>query len=163
MTPHPDDDPAVDPAFPLALRRAGEVLTGGLVALSPWPFASNSAGFEFLLGLGVLALVALWAAYAATVGRLSFRPDAVSVALAGLALWSAGQLVPLPEAVVGVVGPARLDWHRTLIPAVGESLPGGGDTVARATWLPLTVDAAATRTFLARVLGLLLLYAAVRN
>ncbi len=163
MTPHPDDDPAIDAAQPLALRRAGELLTGGLVALSPWPLASNSAGFEFLLGLGVLALVALWAAYAATVGRLSFRPDAVSVALAGLVVWSAVQLVPLPEVVVGVVSPARLDWHRTLIPAVGETLPGGGDPVARATWLPLTVDAAATRTFLARVLGLLLLYAAVRN
>ena len=161
MSDHPADDP--EASLPRALRRAGELVAGGLVALSPWPLASNSAGYEYLLGLGVLLLVALWAAHAAAVGRLGFRPDVVSVTLAGLALLSACQLVPLPEVVVGVLSPARLEWHRTLIPAVTETLPGGGEPVARPTWLPLTIDAAATRTFLARVLGLLLLYAAVRN
>ncbi len=156
-----DADPDETP-LPRTLRRAGELTAGALVALSPWPLASNAAGFEYLLALGVLTLTALWAAHAAAVGRLGFRPDVVSVALAGLALLSACQLVPLPEAVVGVLSPARLDWHRTLLPAVEETLPGG-EPAARATWLPLTVDAAATRTFLARTLGLLLLYAAVRN
>ncbi len=157
-----DADPAEAP-LPRNLRRAGELTAGGLVALSPWPLASNAAGSEYLLALGVLALTALWAAHAAAAGRLGFRPDVVSVALAGLALLSAFQLVPLPEAVVGVLSPARLEWHRTLTPAVEETLPGGGESAARATWLPLTVDAAATRTFLARALGLLLLYSAVRN
>ncbi len=163
MSDRPDDGPAGEAPLPRALRRGGELVVGALVALSPWPLASSAAGPEYLLGLGVLLLTALWAAHAAAVGRLGFRPDAVSVALAGLVLLSAGQLAPLPEAVVGVLSPARLEWHRTLTPAVAETLPGGGGAVARPTWLPLTVDAAATRTFLARALGLLLLYAAVRN
>ena len=157
-----DADPDEAP-LPRTLRRAGEVTAGAMVALSPWPLASNAAGFEYVLALGVLTLTALWAAHAAAVGRLGFRPDVVSVALAGLALLSVVQLVPLPEAVVGVLSPARLEWHRALTPAVEETLPGGGEPATRATWLPLTVDRAATRTFLARTLGLLLLYAAVRN
>ena len=146
-----------------ALRRAGEVLLLALVVLSPWPIACNEPAFELILGAGILTLVGLWLAYSTLVDRFTFCPDIVSVCLAGLILWTAIQLIPLPEFVVGWIAPARLDWHRDLQPTLSEMLPGSLATTPRSTFLPLTVDTSATRTFLARVLGLLLLYAVVRN
>src|SRR5579883_1709854 len=145
------------------VRGAGEVVFFSLVVLSPWPFASNEPPFESALSAGVLLLTALWAVHAAIVGSLSLRPDVVSVCLSGMALWSAVQLVPLPERIVGWVSPARLEWHRTLLPAESELLPGEADPIPRPTSLPLTIVPAETRTFLARTLGVLLVYAAARN
>ena len=87
----------------------------------------------------------------------------VSVCLFGLVLWSAAQLIPLPEPVVGVVSPTRLEWHRTLLPEQSEVLPGEAGPVARPSTLPLTIDPSATRTFLVRVLGVLLVYLIARN
>lgn len=145
------------------LRAAGEVVLFTAVALSPWLFACDEPAFEFLLTALVGLLAALWAIHAVVTRRFVLQPDVVVVALGGLAVWSAVQLVPLPEAVVGVLSPTRLDWHRTLLPAVGETLPGEAAGAPRPTWLPLTVDPSATRTFLARVLGVLIVYAAARN
>src|SRR5436853_95849 len=92
------------PAQPLPDRAgaAGEAVLLALALLSPWPFGSVEPPYELALSAGVLLLAALWAAHAALTGRFRFRPDVVSVCLGGLALWSAVQLVPLPEAVVGV-------------------------------------------------------------
>jgi O-antigen ligase/tetratricopeptide (TPR) repeat protein len=145
------------------LQRAGEAVLLALAVLSPWPFACNDPPFEYALSAGVLLLVALWAAHAALTGRFSVRPDVVTLALAGLALWTAVQLVPLPESVVGVLSPARLRWYHTLLPAQAELLPGEAGPAPRAAFLPLTVTPAATRTFLVRLLGVLLVYAAARN
>ncbi len=146
------------------VRRLGTVVLLALVVLSPWPFACADPAFEALLSAGVFLLVALWAVHAALTRRFDCRFDVVSAALAGLVVWSAVQLVPLPEIVVGVVAPARLAWHRELVPEVLETFPGDPTPgPARPTYLPLTVDAAATRLFVARVLGLLLVYVAVRN
>lgn len=147
---------------PLYIRGAGEVVLFCLVALSPWPFASNDPPFESALSAGVLLLTALWAGSTALTGRFAVRCDIVTVCLGGLALWSAAQLVPLPEPVVGLLSPTRLEWHRALNPAEGELLPGEAVAPVRPA-LPLTVDPAATRTFLARVLAVLLVYLAARN
>ncbi|MDY3557829.1 O-antigen ligase family protein [Gemmata sp. JC673] len=147
---------------PRSLRGAGEAVLFALVTLAPWPFASNDPPFESALAAGVLLLVALWAAHAVATGRFALRPDVVTVSLSGIALWSAVQLVPLPESVVGVLSPARLEWHRTLVPDTSELLPGEVGAT-RPTALALSVDPAATRTFLARVLAVLLVYAAARN
>ena len=145
------------------LRRVGGVLLLALVVLSPWPIACNEPAFELILGAGILTLVGLWIAYSTLVDRFTFRLDVVSLCLAGLILWTAVQLIPLPEFVVGLIAPSRLDWHRDLQPTLSEMLPGSLTTTPRSTFLPLTVDTSVTRTFLARVLGLLLLYAVVRN
>ncbi|OWK45202.1 TPR repeat protein [Fimbriiglobus ruber] len=134
-----------------------------LVALAPWVAAGTTPAAEFGLALGGVLLAGLWAAHAVVAGRFAFRADVVAVCLAGLVAWSAVQLVPLPEAVVGVACPARLELHRTLLPDRAEVLPGETAAEPRPTVLTLTTDAAATRTFLARVLGLLLVYAAARN
>ncbi|HET6575334.1 MAG TPA: O-antigen ligase family protein, partial [Fimbriiglobus sp.] len=144
-------------------RAAGEAVLLALALLSPWAFGCAEPTYEFLLTAGVLLLAALWAVHAALSGSFRFRLDVVSVCLGGLALWSAVQLVPLPEWLVGVVSPERAEWHRTLLPEQLEVLPGEAGPVPRPGWLPLTVEPAATRTFLARVLGVLMVYAAARN
>jgi tetratricopeptide (TPR) repeat protein/O-antigen ligase len=144
-------------------RYVAEVILTLTVCLSPWAFGSVDAGFELVLSLGVFLLVALWALHSAVSLEFRFRPDVVSVSLAALVLWTALQLIPLPEAVVGIISPARASWHCDLVPTQTEILPGGGDAIPRATWIPLTLNPAATKTFLARVLGLLMVYAVVRN
>jgi O-antigen ligase/tetratricopeptide (TPR) repeat protein len=144
-------------------RAAGEAVLLALALLSPWAFGSAEPTYEFLLTAGVLLLAALWAAHAALSGAFHFRPDFVSACLGGLALWSMLQLVPLPAWFVGVVSPAWAEWHRTLLPEQLEVLPGEAGPVPRSGWLPLTVEPSATQTFLARVLGALVVYAAARN
>jgi O-antigen ligase/tetratricopeptide (TPR) repeat protein len=158
-------DPVDPDRLPAArvTRAAGEAVLLALAFLSPWPFGAVEPPYELALSAGVLLLAALWAAHAALSGRFRFRLDVVSACLGGLVVWSAVQLVPLPEAVVGLVSPERLEWHRTLLPDVSEVIPGEPGPVPRPTVLPLTVDPSATRTFLARVLGLLVVYAAARN
>lgn len=164
LTHTPPPPPVASTAASRAVRRVGTVILLALVVFSPWPFASADPAFESLLSAGAFVLVALWAVHAALTRRLDCRFDVVTAALAGLVIWTAVQLVPLPEAVVGVVAPARLAWHRDLTPEVLETFPGDPTLgAARPTLLPLTVDPAATRLFLARMLGLLLVYAAVRN
>lgn len=132
------------------------------MVLSPWFFACSEPPHEFALAVGVLLLLSLWAVHAALSGQFAIRFDVVTIGLAGITLWTAAQLVPLPESIVGVVSPGRLDWHRTLLPERTEALPGD-TTSSRSTWLSLTPDSYATKTFLARVLGVLLVYAAARN
>ena len=144
-------------------RAAGEAVLLALALLSPWVFGAAEPAYEFLLTAGVLLLAALWAIHAALSGIFRFRLDVVSACLGGLALWSLVQLVPLPEWFVGVVSPARAEWHRTLLPEQLELLPGESGPRPRSGWLPLTVEPAATRTFLARVFGVLVVYAAARN
>ncbi len=145
------------------VRTTGEAVLIALVVLAPWFFACAEPPFEFALATGVLVLTSLWAAHAALSGQFTVRPDVVTLGLSGIAVWSAVQLVPLPESVVGVVSPGRLDWHRTLLPDQLEVLPGETGSAPRPTWLALTPDPYATRAFLARALGVLLVYAAARN
>ena len=145
------------------LRGSGEVVLLILIVISPWPFASNEPPFESALTGGVLLLTALWAAHAALTTRFALRFDIMSLCLLGMTLWSAFQLLPLPESVVGVISPTRLEWHQTLLPEQAELLPGETTSVARPSTLPLSIDPSATYTFLMRVLGLLLIYLTARN
>ncbi len=145
------------------VRAAGEVVLYALVVIAPWPFASVEPPAEYLLAAGVTLLAALWAVHTGLTGRIAIRPDAVAVALGGLVLWTAFQLLPLPEAVVGVLSPSRVSWHNSLLPAQSELLPGEAGSEARSSFLPLTVDRSATTTFLCRLLELFVVYLAARN
>jgi len=162
----PSDSPEPsDPSPPAAacLRSAGEVALFAIVLAAPWPFASVEPQPEFVLSAGIAILATLWAAHAAMVGRLTIRLDVATLALAGLVLGSAVQLVPLPVAIVGVISPQRAEWHRTLLPEQEELLPGESATVERSSFVPLTLDPSATWTFLCRLLDLLIVYLVVRN
>lgn len=144
------------------VRAAGEAVLSSLVAFAVWPFASADPDWEAVAAAGVALLAGLWALHAVLTGEFEFRPDIISVSLAGLAVWTAAHLVPLPEAVVEIVCPLRAEWHRDYLPAVGEALPGE-PAVPRPATLPLSVSPAATRDFLGRVLAVLIVYAAARS
>ncbi len=155
-----------DPADPLPvarwLRTGGEGLLVSLATLSAWPFACVEPFWEYLLTVGIGLLAALWTVHAALTRRFTFRFDLVSLALAGLLLFTAVQLVPLPLAVVKVISPGRAEWHESFIPEHLERLPGEPDT-PRPTVLPISVSPHHTRTLAARLLVLFAVYAVARN
>ena len=144
------------------VRAAGEAILFSLVLITAWPFGATEAGWQYAAAAALVLLAGLWAAHAGLTGEFVFRPDLVSVALGGLALWTGAQLVPLPEEVVSVIAPKRAEWHRTFLPAAAEALPGEA-AVPRPSWVPVSVNPGGTRDFLSRVLALFLVYAAVRN
>jgi O-antigen ligase/tetratricopeptide (TPR) repeat protein len=154
-----------DPPAARKVRAAAAFLLLALVAYSPWPFGSANPSGQVVLALGVLALVGLWAAHAVVTRRLTYRPDAVSACLLGLVLVTAFQLVPLPESVARVLSPVAAEWHRTLVPASPELLPGESeaDVPRRSEWVRLSVAPAATEDLLVQFLAAFLVYAAARN
>ncbi|MCU0702874.1 MAG: O-antigen ligase family protein [Fimbriiglobus sp.] len=156
--------PSADPTHPTArwLRAGGEGLLLALANLSAWPFAGIEPFWQFFLAVGVALLTALWATHALLTRQFVFRPDLVSIALAGLLLLSTAQLVPLPIGVAKVFSPARAGWHETLIPAQIERLPGEPE-IARPGWITLSANPHDTRTFAARLVVLLAVYTVARH
>ena len=144
------------------VRTGGEGLLISLATLSAWPFASVEPFWEYLLTLGVGLLAALWSAHAVLTRRFIFRFDLVSLALAGLLLLTAVQLVPLPLGVVKSVSPGRAEWHEVFVPEHLERRPGEPDT-PRPTAIPLSVSPHHTRALAARLLVLFAVYATARN
>lgn len=159
MTEPTDDLPAAR-----TLRAAAEVVLLVLVAGSPWPFASAEPFWEFVLDVGLVVVLALWAAHAVVTRRFEYRSDAVSLCLLGLVLLTAVQLVPFPAGVVRVLSPTAAEWNQALRPAVPELLPGETEGAgARPRWMPLSIDPARTQAFLAQILAVFLVYAVARN
>lgn len=153
------------PAAAHTLRVAAEGLLLFLVAFSPWPFGCRVPRWEFILSLGILSFALLWAAHAIVTRRFSYRSDPISLCLLGLILLTAFQLVPLPPAVVGVLSPTALEWHRNLIPEAPELLPGEAEAAVprRSQWVPLTVAPSRTEDLLAQFLAVFIVYAGARN
>lgn len=144
------------------IRVLGEVLLLATTVVSPWLFACSSPGYELLPAISLFILLSLWAFSGAVQGRMRLRIDLVTIALAGLVVSTAVQLVPMPESLAGLLMPSRLAQHREFQPDREESYtdePGP----ARSTVLTISVDPSATRKFLARTFGVLLLYLVVRN
>lgn len=135
----------------------------GMIVASPWPFGSTTPLFELALMVGLMALTSLAIAAHAWGHRGLLSIDAPGACLIGLAAWTAFQMVPLPEAFVGLISPTRLEWHRSLIPGELEQLSGEITRTNRPTWLPLTVDPASTRHLLSQFLGVAIAYLLVKN
>lgn len=157
--------PTAEPPAARNLRVAAEAVLLGLVVLAPWPFASVTTPWAFVLLVGVALLTGLWAAHACLTRRLSYHPDLPSACLLGIVLLTAAQLVPLPGSVVRVLSPQAAEWHRVLIPASPEVLPGESEATVprRPDWFLLSIDPAATRDFLVQVVAVFLVYAVTRN
>ncbi len=154
--------PDTQPLSARWLTRGGEGLLISLATLSAWPFAGVLPFAEYLLTAGVGLLVLVWAVHAVVTRASGFRLDLVSGALAGLILFTACQLVPLPLGVVKVLSPARANWHETLLPEQLEQLPGEAAS-PRSDFVPLSVCPNDTRTLAARMIAVLAVYAAARN
>ena len=73
------------------VRTAAFVLLLAIVSLSPWPFGSANPGGQFVLALGLFALIAIWVAHAVYSRRLAYQSDAVSICLLGLVIVTAIQ------------------------------------------------------------------------
>jgi tetratricopeptide (TPR) repeat protein len=147
------------------LRAAGEILLLALVFLAPWPFGCVLPRDQFLLSIGVFALVGVWAARTVATRRFTYTADPVSLCLLGLVLLSAVQLIPLPESLVRILSPTAADWHRALLPETPELLPGETEASipSRTDWFQMSVAPAATEDMLAQFLMAFLVYAAARN
>jgi len=145
------------------LRHVAEAVILLLVALSPYPFGGVEPSWTFGLLLGVAVLVGLWLAHVVLTREVTFRWDAISLGLFGLVVFTAFQTVPLPESVVGVLSPTRLEYHHSFRPAQEERLPGEPAASARPSMLPLTIDASRTRDSLILFAAVFLVYAIARN
>jgi O-antigen ligase/tetratricopeptide (TPR) repeat protein len=158
-----DETPAVRTVQ--TVRTAGVVLLLALVAISPWPFGSANPSGQFAVALAILALVGLWTAHAFLARQVRYRSDAVAACLLGLVIFTALQLIPLPEGVVRFLSPTVVEWNRALIPETPELLPGEteSDVPRRSSWLRLSVAPAASEDLLVQFLAVYLIYAAATN
>lgn len=80
-----------------------------------------------------------------------------------LVLFTAFQTIPLPESVVGVLSPQRLESHQSLRPELDEHLPGEPSPLPRPGFLPLSIDSSRTRDSLVMFTAVLLTYVVSRN
>lgn len=148
---------------PTCIRRIGEAILLGMLPLSIAAFGGSQPFAETILIFLVAVLISLWAIHAILTRELHLQTDLPTLAFAGMILLTGLQLIPLPESVVGVISPSRLDWHRSLIPEHAEVLPGETSPEPRSTWLSLTIDCSATRTALEQEMVIFLLFLATRN
>lgn len=162
---------AVNPATGLrqslagGLRAGMEVLVLAMVCLAPWAFGAVEPVFEYALDAGVALVLALWGLRVLVEWQFSWKRCPVALCLAGLFLLGVWQLVPLPRQALGRLSPATAGLYDRLLPAEGEVFPGGEprEVVRPPAGSTLSVYPTATRQELARLLAVVLLFAAVRN
>jgi len=162
----PTSEPAERrPRAAALLRGAMECVVILMVCLAPWAFGAVQPAFEALLYAGVALLLLLWAVRALLEGTASWRRCPVTVCLAGLFLFGAAQVVPLPHGVLARLSPVAAELYHELLPADQEILPPPHSVPAVA--LPagetLSLYPAGTREELLRLLAVFLLFVAVRN
>ncbi|HEY1377638.1 MAG TPA: O-antigen ligase family protein, partial [Gemmataceae bacterium] len=145
------------------LRGGMEGVVLALAALTPWAFGGVDPVFELALAAGLALLLALWAAVAVASGRLTVVRCPVTFVLALLFLAGLVQLVPLPTALLRVASPGAADLRAELYPSQPEQLTPTETAAPAPAWPTVTMYPHATRTELFRWLGVLLLFAAVRN
>ena len=144
------------------LRAAGEVVIFVLAFLTVWPFGSTNLYWKSYAGVGVALLCLIWAANGLITRQFRIHFDAITLALGGMLILSAFQLIPLPIGLVRIVSPSAVRLHERLQPTVSEQFSGEA-AVPRPTAIPLSVDVESTRNFAIRLTAIILIYAAVRN
>ena len=141
-----------------------EVVVLALAALTPWAFGGVDPVFEMAIAAGLALLLALWAALAVAAGQLTFVRCPVTLALALIFLVGLIQLMPLPAGTLGWISPGAGQIRGGLLSCRSRTfdtaVDGGGGAPA---WPTISVYPHATRAELFRWLGLLVLFAAVRN
>lgn len=155
-----------------ATRWAGwalEAIVLAMVCLSPWPFGSARPRYEFLLDLGVAALMALWGGLILLKGAPSRRGwrwrCAATPCLAALVLIGVVQVLPVPGGMLGWASPATARLYHQVLPARPEVLPFGEPRAdpGPPAGSTLSLDPGATRREVGRLLAVLLLFAVVHE
>ncbi len=140
-----------------------ELVVLALAALTPWAFGGVDPVFELAIAAALALLLALWAALSVAAGQLTFVRSPVTLVLALIFVVGLVQLMPLPAGLLGWVSPGAGDIRATFYPAQPEQLTPAVSAVGAPAWPSISVYPRATRMELFRWLGLLILFAAVRN
>jgi O-antigen ligase len=132
------------------LRAAMEGVVLLLVVLLPWGFSWVLGLVEWVLFTGVAVLLLLWAARMLLEWRPIWVACPIALCLAGLFLLGVWQITPLPGSLLATLSPATTELNARLLPPLeaGASIslyPGG------------------TQAYLLRLLGVVVLFAAVRS
>jgi O-antigen ligase len=135
-----------------------EAVALALTALAPWAFAAVHPLSVFALFAGTATLLVLWAALLLVERRVG-GPCPVVICLGGVVALGVWQLVPLTPDALAAVSPATAELRAGLFLAVPESLPGEAPVLPEPT---ISLDPGATRGHVAKLLGVLALFAAVR-
>ena len=145
------------------LRGGMEVVVLALAALTPWAFGGVDPVFELALDVGLAILLGLWAALSIAAGRFTIVRCPVTLVLALVFLAGVIQLIPLPGPVLSAVSPGAADIRAKMYPEQPEQLTAKVAAVGAPAMSTVSVYPHATRMELFRWLGILLLFAAVRN
>lgn len=147
------------------VRLGMEVLVLVMVVLSPWFYGAVHPYYEFLLDLGVVGLLGLWAVRMALERQLTWQPCPVTLGLAGLFLLGVVQLIPWPQPVLGLLSPATRSTYQELLPTEHEqlSLQEPTPTATLPAGRTLSLYPAGTRAELFRLLAVILVFACIRN
>jgi O-antigen ligase len=134
-----------------------------LAAVTPWMFGGVDPVLEFAIGASIALLLLLWAALTIATRRLTITRCPVTLVLALLFVAGLVQLFPLPPTLLRVVSPGAADIQQEMYPQQPEQITPEIKAAGRPEWPATTLYPHATRTNLFRWLGLLILFAAVRN
>jgi O-antigen ligase len=143
----------------LALRAAIEAIVLGVIAISPWPNASDGANARSIIAIAAAVLLLLWAIRLVISRSLSKRGNGPFYCLTGLFALSAFQMIALPASVQRVVAPGVAEVYSFFLPASPEVFPG--EMAKAAPNHPSTVAPGKTQEFLSDLLVVCVLYAAV--
>ncbi len=131
-----------------------------LVLFAAWPFGSVHANFQWVLLIGVGVLLACWAARIILVGQRMWVACPVAAVLAVLCLLAIAQVLPLNAEWVRRLSPATAELQDFMMPSPAELAAAGVTDDGTRT---LSVDAAATRSYVLQLVAVLALFAVVRN
>jgi O-antigen ligase/tetratricopeptide (TPR) repeat protein len=134
-----------------------------LVALAPWFYGAVDPVFEYGLFIGVGIVALLWGVCSVIDGRFLWFSCPVTLALGGIFLVGAIQLVPIPSWALAVVSPAAAGLERELLPTEPELIVEGEVPASHSGWPAISIYPTATRQLLMRLLAVFILFAAVRT
>lgn len=142
-----------------------EAIVLAMVALSPWAFGTVELKFEFVLFVGVAALLALWGARMLLEWRLRWTKCPVVLCLAALYIGGMWQVTPLPGDVLARLSPVTARMYGQLLPREPEAMPPGEEmpAVNPPPGSTISLYPGATQALLLRLLAVFLLFAVVRT
>src|SRR4051812_47762248 len=103
------DGPIRDSLLDRCLRAGIEAVLLAMAVAAPWGLGGIAPEAAVGLGVGLGLVLTLWAARVVVTRRLVFRADAPLLALGGLALLAALQLIPIPAGPLGLLSPNTLE------------------------------------------------------
>lgn len=150
-------------ASPAWIKGVMEAVLLLMVVAAPWLYGAVHPGFELLLDLGVLVLLALWALRIVLERQLVLARCPVTIMLSLLLLLGLFQLTPLPNTLIKAISPHTAELYARLWPEAHESLPAGLENMATPRSETLSLYPAATQAACLQLLALLLVFMVVRN